>query len=107
LREALLALDGVGPETADSILLYAFDRPAVVVDEYLRRLVRRLRAPSAGMADDDLRESIFAEIGDTARLNELHALIVEHGKRHCASRPRCAGCLLRQACGLARRVASP
>jgi endonuclease-3 related protein len=98
LRAALLELDGVGAETADSILLYAFDRPAVVVDEYLRRLIRRLRSPAAGMPDDELRHSVFAEIDDVTRLNEFHALIVEHGKRHCASRPRCAGCPLRRRC---------
>ncbi len=100
LRAALLDLSGVGPETADSILLYAFERPVVVIDEYLRRLVRRLRSSSGDIADDVLRESIFAEIDDVPRLNELHALIVEHGKRHCASRPRCGGCLLRQRCSV-------
>ena len=98
LREALLDLDGVGAETADSILLYAFGRPAVVVDEYLRRLVRRLQPLSASVRDDDLRLSIFAEIDDATRLNEFHALVVEHGKRHCGSRPRCGGCLLRRRC---------
>jgi len=94
LRAALLELEGVGPETADSILLYAFDRPVVVVDEYLRRLVGRLGSTSPVLDDDDLRESIFAEIDEASRLNEFHALVVEHGKRHCGSRPRCSGCLL-------------
>jgi endonuclease-3 related protein len=100
LRAALLDLEGVGPETADSMLLYAFERPVAVIDEYLRRLVRRLRAPSSHMPDDDLRESIVAEIDDVPRLNELHALIVEHGKRHCRSRPRCGECLLRLRCSV-------
>jgi len=100
LRETLLDLNGVGPETADAMLLYAFERPVVVIDEYLRRLVRRLRSPAVNMADEDLRESIFAAIDDVSRLNEFHALIVEHGKRHCASRPRCAGCPVRQQCGV-------
>lgn len=107
LRASLLDLDGVGPETADSILLYAFDRPVVVIDGYLRRLVRRLRSASTDMADDDLRDSIFAEIDDAPRLNELHALVVEHGKRHCASRPRCGSCLLAQGCASSRKPVTP
>ena len=107
LRSTLLELDGVGPETADSILLYAFDRPVVVVDEYLRRLVRRLRSPSAIDSDDDLREAIFAQIDDASRLNEFHALIVEHGKRHCSSRPRCSGCPLSRRCPESLRPAHP
>jgi endonuclease-3 related protein len=83
----------------DSILLYAFNRPVVVIDEYLRRLVRRLAATTDYMADDLLRDAIFAEVDDTPRLNEFHALVVEHGKRFCASRPRCDACSLKPRCG--------
>jgi endonuclease-3 related protein len=99
LRAALLELNGVGPETADTILLYGFNRPVGVIDEYLRRLIRRLATPAGSLADESLREAIFAEIDDAPRLNEFHALIVEHGKRHCASMPRCASCLLLLRCG--------
>ena len=97
LRDSLLELHGVGPETADTILLYAFNRPAVVVDEYLRRLVCRLD-PSANGDDEALRQAIGEAIPDARNLNEFHALVIEHGKRHCSSRPRCAPCPLRPQC---------
>lgn len=97
LRDSLLELDGIGPETADTILLYAFNRPAVVIDEYLRRLVGRLD-PSADGDDESLRHAIGKAIPDASDLNEFHALVIEHGKRHCSSRPRCAPCPLRQQC---------
>jgi len=102
LRSVLLELDGIGPETADTILLYAFDRPVVVIDQYLRRLLRRLTAFEAVITDDSLRESIIAEVDDSIRLNELHALVVEHGKRICGSKPCCGSCRLRRHCAVGR-----
>lgn len=98
LRACLLALDGVGPETADAMLLYAFGRPVVVVDEYLRRLLRRLGASFDGLDDDGLRRAVRADVDDAPRLKELHALVVEHGKGYCTTRPRCGACPLRQDC---------
>jgi endonuclease-3 related protein len=98
LRQALLALDGVGPETADSILLYAFERPVVVVDAYLRRLVQRLSGSRAPPSDRDLRLEISAAIDDAPRLNELHALVVAHGKAVCVSDPKCVECPLLPEC---------
>ncbi len=101
-REALLALPGVGPETADAILLYALDQPVMVVDEYLRRVVTR-----HGLIDERARYaevqhlSLDAFQGDQettllAHYNEFHALIVEVGKEHCGGVPRCAGCPLNE-----------
>ena len=98
LRERLLGLDGVGPETADAILLYAFGRPAVVVDEYLRRLAGRLIAAPGRIGDPAIRAWVGRDRFDVAQLNELHALVVEHGKQVCGSRPRCAACRLRPDC---------
>ena len=100
LRRQLLALPGVGPETADAILLYALGHPVFVVDEYLRRVATRheLVAENARYAElQSLGDATVA--GDTAeetarRSNELHALIVEVGKQHCGSAPRCDGCPL-------------
>ncbi len=100
LRTQLLALPGVGPETADAILLYALEHPVFVVDEYLRRVVTRheLLPPNARYADlqtlgDGAVSSPTSE--EMARhANELHALIVEVGKRHCGTTPRCEGCPL-------------
>jgi endonuclease-3 related protein len=100
LRAELLTLPGVGPETADAILLYALEHPVFVVDEYLRRVVTRheLLPSNARYADlqalgDGAIVSPTRE--ETARhANELHALIVEVGKRHCGTTPRCEDCPL-------------
>ncbi len=99
-REALLHLPGVGPETADVILLYALHRPVMVVDEYLRRVVTRhgLIPEPARYADVQLL-ALDAFAGDApatllAHYNEFHALIVMVGKTHCGGVPRCAGCPL-------------
>ncbi|MGH9617860.1 MAG: endonuclease III domain-containing protein [Acidobacteriaceae bacterium] len=101
LRVELLALPGVGPETADAILLYALGHPVFVVDEYLRRVATRheLLPANASYADlQALGDGAIASITreETARhANELHALIVEVGKCHCGTTPRCEGCPLR------------
>ncbi len=100
LRPQLLALPGVGPETADAILLYALGHPVFVVDEYMRRVVTRHELVAANarytelqLLGDQAVASGTAE--ETARhANELHALIVEVGKRHCGTTPRCDGCPL-------------
>lgn len=100
LRTQLLALPGVGPETADAILLYALEHPVFVVDEYLRRVVTRheLLAGNARYADlQSLGDGAIASSTreETARhASELHALIVEVGKHHCGTTPRCEGCPL-------------
>ncbi|MFZ0663181.1 MAG: base excision DNA repair protein [Acidobacteriaceae bacterium] len=99
-RERLLALPGVGPETADAILLYALGHAAIVVDEYLRRVVTRhgLLAEKAKYAEiQSLGEAAFAgepEAERAAHCNEFHAVIVELGKRHCRRNPNCEGCPL-------------
>ena len=99
-RERLLALPGVGPETADAILLYALGYPAIVVDEYLRRVVVRhgLLAEKAKYREiQSLGEAAFADEPHAKRAehyNEFHALMVEVGKRHCRREPVCEGCPL-------------
>ncbi|WP_019570351.1 endonuclease III domain-containing protein [Thioalkalivibrio sp. ALE11] len=99
LREALLGVKGIGPETADDIVLYAFHRPVFVVDAYTRRLFERLGRPHARDGYETLRASVEAELGaDTVAFNELHALIVEHGKQRCRPRPLCDGCPLGDRC---------
>jgi endonuclease-3 related protein len=98
LRKTLLGLDGVGPETADAILLYAFGRPAVIVDEYLRRLTQRLTADPEPPTDAAIRRWVEAEIFDAPRLNELHALVVAHGKNVCGKTPQCSECEIRTLC---------
>ncbi|HEX4022984.1 MAG TPA: base excision DNA repair protein [Acidobacteriaceae bacterium] len=99
-RPQLLSLPGVGPETADAILLYALDHPAIVVDEYLRRVTVRHGLLTATASDHALRAlattMLERRMQDTevADAKEFHALIVEVGKRHCGSVAKCAGCPL-------------
>jgi len=106
LRHELLSINGVGPETADDILLYAFHRPIFVVDAYTRRLFSRLRMAAGDESYDRLRGNIEETLRREARgkrellalFNEYHALIVRHGKDVCKTRPRCAECCLAQRC---------
>lgn len=102
LREKLLAVRGIGPETADSILLYAFDRPVFVVDAYTARVLSRhgIAAPRARYGD--LQRLIAARIPRRRALyNEFHALFVRVGKEFCRKTPRCGGCPLWQHRGAA------
>jgi endonuclease-3 related protein len=101
-REALLGLPGVGPETADAILLYALGQPVMVVDEYLRRVATRHGLIDERARYGDLQQlALSAFAGEPekellAHYNEFHALIVEVGKEHCRGIPRCTGCPLNQ-----------
>lgn len=95
LREQLLSLPGIGPETADSILLYALDRPVFVIDAYTRRILGRVGLARGDEPGEDLRRTIEAALPRQARLyNEFHALLVRLGKAHCRVRPLCRGCPL-------------
>lgn len=102
LRRWLLAIKGVGPETADDILLYGFERPVFVADAYARRLLGRLGLIDGGEGYEELRALVETALGrEVATLKRAHALIVEHGKAHCRARPRCDGCVLRAHCAWA------
>lgn len=114
LRAALLGLSGVGPETADDILVYAFQRPVFVVDAYARRILSRYGWVGWDQPYERLSDAVASAIGrDTALLGEFHALLVEHGKRHCRATPRCIECPLASQCrtgvhgatGVAKRAA--
>jgi endonuclease-3 related protein len=97
--QALLAVKGVGPETADDMLLYAFDRPVFVVDAYTRRLFSRFGLCEGDEPYEQLRRAVEAAMGpDVEVFNELHALIVRHAKEVCRVRPRCADCVLAARC---------
>jgi len=106
VRDELLAVKGVGPETADSILLYALERRVFVVDAYTRRLFSRLGYEWMEKGTYDEVQGFFTEAlpRDTALYNEFHALIVVHCKDTCKKRPLCVGCCLLSLC-LARRQA--
>jgi endonuclease III related protein len=102
IREQLLALPGVGPETADALLLYALGHPVMVVDEYLRRVTTRhgLIQDSVPYAEiQRLSLDAFAQDEEDTLVqhyNEFHALVVELGKRHCRREPQCEGCPLNE-----------
>ncbi|MCL2030791.1 MAG: endonuclease [Oscillospiraceae bacterium] len=98
-RAELLALRGVGRETADSILLYAFGFPTFVVDAYTVRLASRLPLETA-LTYEELKGFFEARLPREAALfNRCHALIVRLAQRHCRkSRPLCGDCPLRGAC---------
>lgn len=94
-RDDLLSVWGVGPETADSILLYAFHEPVFVVDAYTRRLLARRGIIGGAEPYADVQDRFHRALGrDADRCNEYHALIVRHAKEHCRARPACRGCPL-------------
>jgi endonuclease-3 related protein len=113
LRKRLLALPGVGPETADAILLYALGHPVPVADEYLRRIVELhlplAPSPKSGSKGYEslVRLTLDAFATEPAQkqapvFNEFHALIAAVGKSHCGRTPRCEGCPLAADLRLAR-----
>ena len=113
LRKRLLSLPGVGPETADAILLYALGHAVPVVDEYLRRIGERHellhRPPKKDRASYEalahLTRQAFADeaaAGHAQFFNEFHALTVAVGKAHCGRTPRCEGCPLADDLGYVR-----
>jgi endonuclease III related protein len=97
LREQLLAVHGIGPETADAILLYAGKHPVFVIDAYTRRILERHRLAEPGHGYEYLRQLFEGSLPpDPSLYNEFHALIVHTGKHYCRTRnPRCDDCALK------------
>lgn len=107
LRQGLLAVNGVGPETADDMMLYAFERPVFVIDAYTRRIFQRLGLVVGDEGYEHLRAEFESRLrseidqSEAARVglyNEYHALIVHHAKEACRTKPICAQCCLRGCC---------
>jgi endonuclease-3 related protein len=95
LRNSLLAINGIGPETADSILLYAFDRPVFVVDAYTKRFLRNHGQYTGSYDYHDIQNFFMDNLPhDTYVFNEFHALIVRLCQLHCRKKLDCAGCPL-------------
>ncbi len=95
LREKLLSVKGIGPETADSILLYAAKRPVFVVDAYTRRVLSRHGLCRETASYEEIQALFMENLdGDVQMFNEYHALFVQVGKLHCTPKPRCAECPL-------------
>lgn len=100
LREHLLSVNGIGPETADSILLYALQKPVFVIDAYTKRILERHSVVPEDMNYHDLQRLFHDNLEHSVQLyNEYHALIVMLGKDYCKPKPRCGGCPLE---GMAR-----
>jgi len=97
LRDQLLGVHGIGPETADSILLYAGNHPVFVIDAYTRRILKRHGLTHGKESYEELRGLFEKSLPRDARLfNEYHALIVHTGKHHCQARTAlCGNCALR------------
>jgi len=98
LRHELLRINGIGNETADVILLYAFEKPIFVVDAYTRRIFFRM-GYDMPISYDGFRKEVEVELqGDLTVYNEFHALLVVHAKEHCKVKPICEGCPLYTSC---------
>jgi len=95
LREQLLSVKGIGPETADSILLYALGHPQFVVDAYTYRVFTRHYLLGEEAVYEDLQELAVESIPPEAdHYNEFHALLVNVGKDFCGPKPKCDQCPL-------------
>lgn len=97
LREELLSIKGIGPETADSIILYSAEKPIFVIDAYTKRVMRRIGFKEKSY--DGLQALFMKNIKHDAKLfNEYHALLVDLGKNYCKKQPVCDGCPVNKVC---------
>ena len=103
LRKQLLSIHGIGPETADSILLYAVGKPVFVIDAYTRRIIDRI-----GLAPKDVSydgyQRLFMDnlVADVGLFNEYHALLIKLAKDVCRKEPLCRRCCLSDICNFYR-----
>lgn len=98
LRKQLLSVKGIGEETADAMLVYAFDKPFFIADAYSRRFFSRL-GDQAAQSYDAVKEKVESCLPPELMIyQEYHALIVVHGKLHCKAAPVCKGCPFSGAC---------
>lgn len=96
LRDELLSVKGIGPETADSILLYAGNMPTFVVDAYTHRIFSRHGFISEESTYEDMKAFFEENLPKDVRLfNEYHALLVQIGKRYCKPKKACEPCPLK------------
>ncbi len=98
-RYELLSVAGIGPETADSILLYAFEQPVFVVDNYTRRILTRVGILNGKENYSQIQSMFHSTVRDIETMKEYHALLVEHAKRVCKkTEPKCDFCVLNDLC---------
>ncbi len=105
LRKELLNIYGIGPETADSIILYAAGKPVFVVDAYTKRIFSRLGFFREDISYDELQRYFMQTLPpDTPFFNEFHALIVGVGNRFCSNKkPKCPECPVGELCGFKKK----
>ncbi|MBN1822941.1 MAG: endonuclease III domain-containing protein [Endomicrobiales bacterium] len=103
-RAELLSIKGIGPETADSMLLYAGGRPSFVVDAYTKRIGSRMGFFENSEGYDRIKAFFESALPASPRIfNEFHALLVELAKRNCRKEPYCAGCPASGSCGYGKK----
>ena len=99
LRAELLNLNGIGDETADDMLLYAFEKPSFIIDTYTRRIFSRINLLAEKSPYLVLQNTFQQALScDVALFQQYHALIVTHAKKHCLKKPVCTGCPIRDRC---------
>ena len=97
LRRQLLTVKGIGPETADSILLYACKKPVFVIDAYTRRILERHHLMDGNRQYAEVQDIFRRHLcPDTRCFNEFHALLVRLGKDFCRKKPLCGRCPLKE-----------
>jgi len=95
IRKKLLAVNGIGPETADSIILYALEKPVFVIDAYTKRVLSRHNILEHDASYDAFQSLFHSKLRENIRLfNEYHALFVRLAKENCRTKPLCRGCPL-------------
>ena len=105
LRNELLFINGIGPETADSIILYAAKKPIFVIDAYTRRIMNRIG--HEGQSYEELQELFMDNLEHDEKLfNEYHALLVELGKSICKKTPLCNKCPVNNMCNYYKTIYS-
>jgi len=104
-RQELLAVKGVGPETADSILLYAYDVKSFVVDAYTNRILSRIGLIGENVKYEAVRQLFHDKFkGEKEEYRQYHAFFVVHGKEYCRKRPLCESCFLQNRCMFAQSL---
>jgi endonuclease III related protein len=102
-RDSLLSIWGIGPETADSILLYAFNKPYFVIDSYTKRIMNRLGFKESSY--EELQSLFTSNLPKDYKIyNEYHALLVRLGKDICIKKPKCHLCPLKNNCSHYRKI---
>ncbi len=103
LRKKLLSVNGIGPETADSIILYASKKPIFVIDAYTKRIMSRIGYKEKTY--EELQNLFMHNISNNEKLfNEYHALLVELGKNICKKEPLCEKCPINKYCNYYKKI---